>query len=541
MEKKRKGTVTILTLLTILTVGTTMLLPIEASAASRPAKVKSLKVASQSYNSLKVSWKKVKNAKGYQIYRAKKKSGKYKKVKTIKTAKTVFWINKKLTTGKRYYYKVRAIRGIRKGSFSAKRSGVPTLSKTFGVRASAVSSSAIKVSWKKTSGASGYQLYRSTSRSGKYSRVKTTSASSYTNRGLSANKTYYYKVRTYRNVGKSTKYSSFSGVVAAKTKTVATAPALGGSTPVRSDVYLNYGSMKLTLGQTFTSSLNTQINNQTGGSGAVSASVKRSIGGKDVYIYLYDTKDYSDFLMLYVCKGKVSGWATTADNMGTYKGTTLRSGSAASLYDSLSEIDTELYVSCAKYENVADTIIEVQSTDPFFKKGTLVLGGIQYLEGTVGYRTSIEQEERLAEHIINAVRATHDLYPLNHNEQLYDKTGTYGTLAYAKTMAASDVCSHSASDLTKGPLAHTSAQERLDSIGTITKDEMVGMCENAAAGHDYAEELVLGWYQSSLHKAAMLSTDELQNFAPVSEMAVAGADRGDGYVYWAYQAASKKR
>ena len=88
MEKKRKGIVTILTLLTILTVGTTMLLPIEASAASRPAKVKSLKVASQSYNSLKVSWKKVKTAKGYQIYRATKKNGKYKKVKTIKKAKT---------------------------------------------------------------------------------------------------------------------------------------------------------------------------------------------------------------------------------------------------------------------------------------------------------------------------------------------------------------------------------------------------------------------------------------------------------------------
>ena len=299
--------------------------------------------------------------------------------------------------------------------------------------------------------------------------------------------------------------------------------------------------MKLTLGQTFTSSLNAQINQQTGGSGAVSASVKRTDAGKDAFIYLYDTKDYSDFLMLYVCNGKISGWSTTADNMGTYKGTTIRSGSAASLYDSLSEVDTELYVSSAQYESLTDTITESQSTDQFFGKGTLVMGGIQYLPGTFGYRTSMEQEERLAEHIINAVRATHDLYPLHHNEQLYDKTGTYGTLAYAKTMAASDVCSHSASDLTKGPLAHTGAQDRLDGIGAITKDEMVGMCENAAAGHDYAEQLILGWYHSSLHKAAMLSTDELQNFAPVSEMAVAGADRGDGYVYWAYQAASKKK
>ena len=218
MEKKRNGTVTILTLLTILTVGMTMLLPTEASAASRPAKVKSLKVARQSYNSLKVSWKKVKSAKGYQIYRATKKSGKYKKVKTIKKAKTVSWTNKKLTTGKRYYYKVRAIRGSRKGSFSAKKSGVPTLSKTSGVRASATSSSAIKVSWKKTAGAKGYQIYRATSKSGSYSKVKTTSTENFTNTGLAANKTYYYKVRSYCKVGKATKYSNYSSVVYAKTK-----------------------------------------------------------------------------------------------------------------------------------------------------------------------------------------------------------------------------------------------------------------------------------------------------------------------------------
>lgn len=535
-NRNRKLAATALALLTVLTVGTTMLLPAEVSAASRPAKVKSLKVSSAGYNSLKISWKKAKRAKGYQIYRATKKNGKYKKIKTIKKAKTVSWTNKKLKTGKRYYYKVRAIRGSRKGSFSTKKSGTPKLSKTGGVKASAASSSAIKVSWKKTSGASGYQLYRSTSRSGKYSRVKTTSASSYTNSGLSANKTYYYKVRSYRKSG-STKYSSFSGVVAAKTKTAATAPAPGGSTPVRSDVYLSYGTMKLTLGQTFTSSLNAQINNQTGGSGAVSASVKRSIGGKDVYIYLYDTKDYSDFLMLYVCKGKVSGWATTADNMGTYKGTTLRSGSAASLYDSLSEIDTELYVSCAKYENVADTIIEVQSTDPFFKKGTLVLGGIQYLEGTVGYRTSIEQEERLAEHIINAVRATHELYPLNHNKQLYE----YGTLPFAQTMAASDECTHLTENLTKGPLAGLTSTERGELIKTKTNKELKEVSENAAGDFRYAEVLICEWYQSSLHKAALLDTLELGNYHAVSEMAVAGADRGDGYVYWAYQAAGKKK
>lgn len=223
--RRRKLAITILALFTVLSVGTAMLLPAEASAVSRPGKVKSLKVRSTGYSKLTVSWKRVKNAKGYQIYRATKKNGTYKKVKTIKTAKTVSWTNKKLTTGKRYYYKVRAYRGSRKGSFSAKKSGVPKLSKTSGVKASATSRSAIKISWSKTSGATGYQVYRVASKNGSYSKIKTTNATSYTNSGLSASKTYYYKVRSYRKVGKTTKYSSFSSVVSAKTKAKVVTPS----------------------------------------------------------------------------------------------------------------------------------------------------------------------------------------------------------------------------------------------------------------------------------------------------------------------------
>ena len=214
----------VLALLTAFTVGTTMLLPAEVSAASRPGQVKSLKVSSAGYNSLTVSWKRVKNAKGYQIYRATKKNGKYKKIKTIKKPKTVSWTNKKLTTGKRYYYKVRAYKGSRKGKFSVKKSGVPTLSKT-SVTVKVSSSSEVKVSWNKVSGAKGYQVYRATSSKGSYSKIKTTSATSFTNTGLAANKTYYYKVRSYRKVGKSTKYSSFSSVKSAKTKAKPAAPA----------------------------------------------------------------------------------------------------------------------------------------------------------------------------------------------------------------------------------------------------------------------------------------------------------------------------
>ena len=58
---------------------------------------------------------KASNAKYYEIYRSTNKSTGFKKVATVKSTK---YVNKKLTSKKTYYYKVRAVNGSSKGSFS---------------------------------------------------------------------------------------------------------------------------------------------------------------------------------------------------------------------------------------------------------------------------------------------------------------------------------------------------------------------------------------------------------------------------------------
>lgn len=90
-------------------------------------------------------------------------------------------------------------------------------SKPASLKATSTSSSTIKLTWKKSSGATGYYIYRSTSKTKGYKKVATikkASTVSYTNKKLSANKTYYYKVRAYK--GK--KVGSFSAIASAKTK-----------------------------------------------------------------------------------------------------------------------------------------------------------------------------------------------------------------------------------------------------------------------------------------------------------------------------------
>lgn len=61
---------------------------------------------------LRLTWKKVAGANGYQIYRATKKSGSYKLVKTIGKQGTISWTNSNLKKKKTYWYKVRAYRVV---------------------------------------------------------------------------------------------------------------------------------------------------------------------------------------------------------------------------------------------------------------------------------------------------------------------------------------------------------------------------------------------------------------------------------------------
>lgn len=99
-----------------------MAVPTESCVASKKlGQVKKVSVKSISCKTVKISWKKAKGAKGYQIYRATKQNGRYKKVKTTKG--TVY-TDKNLKQGKRYYYKIRAYADNRMGKHSKAKSVV---------------------------------------------------------------------------------------------------------------------------------------------------------------------------------------------------------------------------------------------------------------------------------------------------------------------------------------------------------------------------------------------------------------------------------
>ncbi|MCI8327583.1 MAG: hypothetical protein HFI37_07385 [Lachnospiraceae bacterium] len=186
-----------------------------------PPAPKMSSISSVNYNTLSIKWKKASGADGYAIYRSTSKNGTYKKIATIKSAKTLNYTDKKLTTGKKYYYKVRAYQTVKKkkvwGKYSSVKAGTPIPSKVSGVKATSVDGNKIKLTWNKVSGAKSYTIYRSTSKSGTYQAIKTGCTSvSYTNSKLKNGITYYYKIAAIR--GKIS--SKLSGYVSAKAATL---------------------------------------------------------------------------------------------------------------------------------------------------------------------------------------------------------------------------------------------------------------------------------------------------------------------------------
>ena len=188
----------------------------------KPGKPGSFKATSYGYKGTKLSWSKSSRAEGYRVYVATTKTGKYKYLKQLSGGTNTTNISTGLQTGKTYYYRVRAydiVGGSVKifSSYTSKLGAKPKPAKPKNMTLKA-GSKKVAVSWSKVKGATRYQIYRATSKSGKYTRIATIKGTKITNKKLKKGKNYYYKVRAYRTEKGKRTYGSFCAVASAKAK-----------------------------------------------------------------------------------------------------------------------------------------------------------------------------------------------------------------------------------------------------------------------------------------------------------------------------------
>ena len=154
-----------------------------------------------------LTWKAVSGATSYKVYRATTKNGAYS---VINTTKARTYTNTGAALGTTYYYKVEALNAAGKSmGFSAVVDG--KVAPVLAVGYSSVSGKP-QLTWKAVPGATEYQVYRSTQQNSGYSKINTTTATSYVNTGAKAGTTYYYRIVAV----KGTAVSDFSNIVSAR-------------------------------------------------------------------------------------------------------------------------------------------------------------------------------------------------------------------------------------------------------------------------------------------------------------------------------------
>ena len=97
------------------------------SAAKVKLTKQTAKVKANGKKKIKVSWKKDKNASGYEITYSTKKSFKGKKTIIVKSNKTTSKVVKKLTSKKKYFVKVRSYKQVGKTKTYGAYSKVKTI------------------------------------------------------------------------------------------------------------------------------------------------------------------------------------------------------------------------------------------------------------------------------------------------------------------------------------------------------------------------------------------------------------------------------
>lgn len=180
-------------------------------------KLNNLEVTEVTTSTISYKWSKVKNCDGYKVIIYDTKNGsEYNGFKEFKTNKNSIKIQK-LEAGTRYTVKVCAYKNIDNKECDADSSRIVSATKTEAPKLNKVSSSnkILKAEWGKPKGAEGYQVYCSSSKNGKYSKVatikkgKTTSAKI---KGLKKGKKYFVTVRAYKSVDGKKIYSEFSNI-----------------------------------------------------------------------------------------------------------------------------------------------------------------------------------------------------------------------------------------------------------------------------------------------------------------------------------------
>lgn len=200
-------------------------------------------VTNSENNSLTVGWSAVAGAQGYGVYRSLERTKGYKLIQEL-DGTSFSWKDTQVEAGTKYYYKVSAatlINGATSyGTKSVSKSKWTKSAAPGDFRASQSGSGGVTLSWTPSKAAASYRVYRAQGADGGYTRIATKVLdSSYTDSGLEAGETYFYRVEAVHGSlvsGRSEAVSVQIGAISMNTRTLYLGPGVTASLSVTSEL-----------------------------------------------------------------------------------------------------------------------------------------------------------------------------------------------------------------------------------------------------------------------------------------------------------------
>ncbi|MBE6795905.1 MAG: hypothetical protein E7533_04905 [Ruminococcaceae bacterium] len=153
-----------------------------------------LSSAKNAYGGVKVTWSKVTGASKYVVYRKKSGDDEWTKIKTVTSTS---YTDTSAKSNTKYYYTVKAYYS---GSYSYYNTkGVACSYLAAPVVKTSNTTSGVKVSWGKVGGAKKYIVYRKAGSAKSWTKIATTTSTSYTDKNVKNKTTYTYMVKAQKD------------------------------------------------------------------------------------------------------------------------------------------------------------------------------------------------------------------------------------------------------------------------------------------------------------------------------------------------------
>ncbi|MBP3427210.1 MAG: hypothetical protein J6M47_02985 [Clostridia bacterium] len=160
-----------------------------------------------------LSWDKAPGVTGYLVYRSATPDGTYKRIAKTSSTKLTDVYSPANTTS---YFKIRSyvtVDGVTTSSGYSEALPVYPLTKPTGLTGSRVSNTSVRLSWNAITGATGYEVYQSNTKSGTYKLLGSVSGTSCTVQNLTESYEYaHFKIRAIRSENGAVSRSGSSSV-----------------------------------------------------------------------------------------------------------------------------------------------------------------------------------------------------------------------------------------------------------------------------------------------------------------------------------------